>query len=83
VHNYLDDGTLYEQVHALYPDKPMVVSECGGPEYGAAGYGERLAAWIDGLPDYVRWAAPFVWQHTAPYAEWALEDTDASEALSR
>lgn len=84
IHHYLDDGRLHQDIHVLYPDMPMVISECGGPGKGTEEYGRALLAYWACLPDYVRWAAPYIW--TSPqgvWDDWRLQGTDAARVIAR
>ena len=82
VHTYLNDPTSYEFPAALYPDMPLVISECGDGQYGTADYGRQLRHWAAGLPERVRWAAIYVYNSTnGQDPAWELRGTPAERIL--
>jgi hypothetical protein len=82
VHDYLDCGVDLEYLHSLYPDKPVIVSECGRPGQGMAEYGRQLVDYWRHLPGFVEFAAPFIW--CAPgddWRDWRLQGTAAARVI--
>jgi len=82
LHTYLDLPRSYEIPRALYPGWPLAISECGDRGNGSREYALRLIDWWDDLPEYVEWAAAFVYNDTAgQFPEWELHGTKAEQAL--
>lgn len=65
-------GRRYEKVHALFPNKPIFISEYGSDVDWSNNDGSNIAPWFDGLPDYVEAACPFIWDSDAPNAGWTI-----------
>jgi len=73
----------YRQVRALFPDKPVFISECGRPAGGTRDYGMELAWYFLNLDDYVRSACPYIWNAPAnEWTEWVLQGQPAAAVLA-
>ncbi len=82
VHSYFGGTIDLDYLHRLYPDKPVIISECGGPYCGTAAYGRQLVRYWRSLPSFVEFACPFIW--TAPagnWADWVLQNTPAARVI--
>lgn len=83
VHTYFDNPRSYRTPHNLYPALPVVISECGSPGQGTREGADRIVEYWRSLPDYVRWAAPFVWNSPpGQFDDWRLEGTPAAARLA-
>lgn len=65
-------GKRYQRVHALFPDKPIYISEYGGTFPDTPGADAEYKNWLDDLPDYVLGAAAFIWDSDAANAKWII-----------
>lgn len=82
VHTYLDKRDSYAVPAALWPDKPIVISECGDGQWGSEEYGRALLAWFAGLPERVEWAAIFAFNSTdGLWPDWELYHQPACKVL--
>lgn len=82
VHTYLDKQRSYEIPAAMYPDMPLVISECGTGAGGTAEYARQLLAWEKTLPAYVNWAAIYIYNSTAgQHPAWEICGTAAERVL--
>ena len=65
-------GKRYAKVHALFPGKPIYISEYGGTFPDTPGAAAEYKHWLDSLPDYVSGAAAFIWDSDAANARWRI-----------
>ncbi len=82
VHSYFGNAVNLAELHAMYPGKPMVISECGRPGRGTRQYGQELVQYWRSLPHFIEWAAPFIW--CAPpgdWTDWVLQGTAAARVI--
>ena len=82
VHTYLDKPRSYEIPAAMYPDMPLVISECGTGAGGTAEYARQLIDWADDLPYRVEWAAIYIYNSTdGQHPAWEIAGTPAERIL--
>ncbi len=82
VHTYLDQPRSYEAPHEMYPEWPLIISECGTSGNGTAEYGRRLLEWARTLPPYVEQALVYVYNGTdGNWPEWELHGKEAEKVL--
>lgn len=65
-------GKRYAKVRALFPDKPLYISEYGGTFPDTPGADAEYKKWLDDLPDYITGAAAFIWDSDAANARWRI-----------
>lgn len=70
-------GKRYEKLHALFPNKPLFISEYGGTFPNTPGAADEYKHWLDTLPDYITGAAAFIWDSDAPNAAWRIYNQPA------
>ncbi|MGB8648634.1 MAG: hypothetical protein WCF84_25580 [Anaerolineae bacterium] len=69
-------GRRYEKLNALFPDKPIFISEYGGSTPDEPGAAEEYARWLDRIAtlDYIYGATAFIWDTDDANHGWALYD---------
>lgn len=72
-------GRRYELVHALFPTKPLFISEYGGFPMDHPTSAEQYKNWLDQISgvDYIQGATAFIWDSDDVNAAWTIQNKPA------
>lgn len=72
-------GRRYEKVHALFPTKPLFISEYGGYPMNHPTGAEQYKKWLDQIAgvDYIHGATAFIWDSDDVNADWIIQTKPA------